>query len=1442
MRFVSISLILLGLSHMAQALQFDMLASKVAEGTPLSAMTATLQFYVDNAAIGPRPCTAVTGPSGSPLKYHFIFNYDSEFLPLQDSGHTVRYRELDVAVCSTPTCTYQNPQHYPRIYPLTDYQGMTGFPISLPSGMPAFVACAAGIYTAAISPVPAQPVGTPWIDNVGTIGCTWSSSCGVNGSQLEFRRDLNGDQDYADGGEESWTPLPDQADGSLLTVALTVEWTSNGTFAFEFRAQELSGTWKYSGTQGEPGITDDWSVPVAAPVRIPLANGTLMTNLRSYQASWLPVQDNGLESYRVRFDMVDESTNHAHLSHVETVAPAATRLPIPPDFLHDQLQDIPARFRVRVRAVVNGQERAAPFSASPADTMREVALGIVRGPAEPAGTESILMLHGWRSDAAHTWNRMRQLFEDNTGYNVWTLDYPNTDDPRLSAGLLRVALDALNEDHAGLADFHLLAHSMGGLVARAYTLGHGRDAAGQGLSYNHDVAALMMMATPNAGGRFVNAFRALQAIGLVSNESESDPGVLALLQNSSLIELLGDNLNAEIPTACLAGYNSSAIQYLMDALLNDMSQRDLNINLIAAAKYLRYTGGSNDVIVTTNSVFSTNGDIGRQLNCHHGNIANPGFMGTHDDRYEFVRDFFDDPEGYEEGINPVSKFITGYMYGRYLRDDVSLSDQVVELYSDTDTLFALTDESGAYSLSYVPDGSYEVVVEGVPGFQDDSQVVQVDEDSPQVTADLVLENDAQYALPYLPSLSIDQGQATTPDPEVELWVGAMNATQVMVSQRSDFSDGVWQGWQPGVPLPFTLAESPELQIVFAKFRDEAGHESAPTLDGIRLAAAPDPGSIQVGSSPAGGQIWLGDQRTNLLTPALVEGLADGEYQVSVRKPGFTCEPAFRLLTVTQGSSPGAEFTLLDSPPQRPSQLQLAQQADSVRLSWRSPSDTDLTRIVWRLRSDGVLPQDPQDGEEACSVPAIPNAHQNASFGFPHSALLQLAAFALDSTGHSSGSTAQLAFQSEAPTPFQLLAPAPDSTLSAGSVTVVWEASQEGDPGDSLIYQLQWADNALFSPRDSVLTQALFFEIDSVSVDSLRRRAEDGQPGEGGARDLPDDLDLWIRVLAFDTQQHLTWSADGPAGRVIHVARPEAPGLFHLLQPPHDAIVATDSLTFHWQASQDPDSGDVVVYHLLLADNPQLRDSLVWSCGQPGCHVDQLLDDRDYWWSVRAEDGQGHLTWASDTSRFGTFFPQRLDTLLLVSPADHTSQDSLVVHFVWSAPRDPDPGDLVQSVLRLRHPGGLFLNPPGAEDSLRVPLTDFALQSGDTLRWSVLAFSSFPPDTVSSAERWLVYLDPTVPLAPGQDPLPTSWALNSVHPNPFNSSVMIELALPQAGVLQVEIYDLLGRRVALVAHQAFPAGRCTLRWQAERHASGIYLLRVANQTGSWSATRKLILVK
>ncbi len=93
----------------------------------------------------------------------------------------------------------------------------------------------------------------------------------------------------------------------------------------------------------------------------------------------------------------------------------------------------------------------------------------------------------------------------------------------------------------------------------------------------------------------------------------------------------------------------------------------------------------------------------------------------------------------------------------------------------------------------------------------------------------------------------------------------------------------------------------------------------------------------------------------------------------------------------------------------------------------------------------------------------------------------------------------------------------------------------------------------------------------------------------------------------------------------------------------------------------------------------------------------------------------------------------------------------------------------------------------------------------------------------------------------ENDIPSGYKLQQNYPNPFNPTTEIGFKLPTSTKVTLEVFDILGRRVALIEDQkVFSAGSHQITFDAKALSSGLYIYRL--RTGNVTMSKKMILVK
>lgn len=90
-------------------------------------------------------------------------------------------------------------------------------------------------------------------------------------------------------------------------------------------------------------------------------------------------------------------------------------------------------------------------------------------------------------------------------------------------------------------------------------------------------------------------------------------------------------------------------------------------------------------------------------------------------------------------------------------------------------------------------------------------------------------------------------------------------------------------------------------------------------------------------------------------------------------------------------------------------------------------------------------------------------------------------------------------------------------------------------------------------------------------------------------------------------------------------------------------------------------------------------------------------------------------------------------------------------------------------------------------------------------------------------------------------VPRTFKISSVYPNPFNSTAVVSIDLPQSSELRVVVYNMLGQKVAELVNGRFSAGTYRFPLDATDLSNGVYFVH-AYVEGRLSQVRRVVLVK
>ena len=91
----------------------------------------------------------------------------------------------------------------------------------------------------------------------------------------------------------------------------------------------------------------------------------------------------------------------------------------------------------------------------------------------------------------------------------------------------------------------------------------------------------------------------------------------------------------------------------------------------------------------------------------------------------------------------------------------------------------------------------------------------------------------------------------------------------------------------------------------------------------------------------------------------------------------------------------------------------------------------------------------------------------------------------------------------------------------------------------------------------------------------------------------------------------------------------------------------------------------------------------------------------------------------------------------------------------------------------------------------------------------------------------------------------NYSIQQNYPNPFNPITMLEFNIPLKCIVNITIYDLIGKKVKTLLNQTQNAGQRSIIWDAtddygQPVSAGIYLYQI--KAGQYVSTKKMVLLK
>jgi hypothetical protein len=357
-------------------------------------------------------------------------------------------------------------------------------------------------------------------------------------------------------------------------------------------------------------------------------------------------------------------------------------------------------------------------------------------------------------------------------------------------------------------------------------------------------------------------------------------------------------------------------------------------------------------------------------------------------------------------------------------------------------------------------------------------------------------------------------------------------------------------------------------------------------------------------------------------------------------------------------------------------------------------------------------------------------------------------------------------------------------------------------------------------------------LEGVAARGIQSPVDIGSSQQATLRGLVNDSTYHVAIAAYDvngTESELsTLASVAPVDTV-------APGPLSDLRP---TMQADTTATLAWTAPGDNgNAGLAYAYEVRYTTAPVMDDTSAWWDEATPAAVNQPPSEAgasesvsirgsfagEVYYGVRTTDEVGNVSSVTITST--SELPVELTRF------DASVKGQQVVLLQWeTASEDGNAGFEVQRRMEdssFERVG--YVEGAGTTNSMR----SYQFEDADI---------PFDVEAVTYRLRQ-VDLDGTFEYSPEVEvtlDAPEELAIHGNYPNPFHQRTKIRYELPRAGDVRIDVYNVLGQRVATLVNERQQAGREEITFDARRLASGVYFVRLRSL--GESLTEKITVVR
>ncbi|MDQ7816909.1 MAG: NBR1-Ig-like domain-containing protein [Melioribacteraceae bacterium] len=283
---------------------------------------------------------------------------------------------------------------------------------------------------------------------------------------------------------------------------------------------------------------------------------------------------------------------------------------------------------------------------------------------------------------------------------------------------------------------------------------------------------------------------------------------------------------------------------------------------------------------------------------------------------------------------------------------------------------------------------------------------------------------------------------------------------------------------------------------------------------------------------------------------------------------------------------------------------------------------------------------------------------------------------------------------------------------------------------------------------------------------------------------------------------------------------------------NSTIKATTNIEFKYQVTANDIDGDILTYSFKEAPN----DAIINFVNGEISWIPKIQDMGNNKFNIRVSDGKGGIDSLIFSIQVIEYQLSSISFDRLIYSIDRPTCIVTINDLLYTI-KNPNNNTLGVTLETSQASFPIICKKQNNDSHRFIGIVDLRLLDLKNSDSIVVVYNNSFGEIIRSVAGWI---ESIVSVENNDTNIPTEFTLFQNYPNPFNPGTTVKYRIPIRCHVELEIFDILGRKIRTLVNELKEPGEYSSKFIAKGEASGVYIYRI--KAGDYISVKKFILLK